>query len=289
MRCWPLWILPPLLAGCAGPGLFTDGSSASVGTFTSGLLRRGRPLPDEGEGLAVPKLWRERGARYGTDELVTAIQRAARRVQREYPGGQLGVGDLSLRGGGESTLHRSHENGRDADLIFFAVDDRERPLAPVEAMPRYLGAELRAHPPHPTEGVTFGPFTPRRFDVRRNWALVRALLQDPHVEVQYLFCNSLLKERLLEHARSRGEDPDLIDRAAQLLHQPGDSLPHDDHLHLRIFCAGDDRPLGCADRGPVRWWKKRYKYLPPARLVDLADLLARLRANPFLAGRSFIP
>ena len=82
------------LAACAGRGLPGDGTSISVGTFNHGVLRHGRPLPPRGEGYLVPPLWRVREARYGTDELIAAIQRAARRVRREYPGGILGVADL---------------------------------------------------------------------------------------------------------------------------------------------------------------------------------------------------
>ena len=81
----------------------------------------------------------------------------------------------------------------------------------------------------------------------------------------------------IEYARDQDEDPSLVERADAILHQPGDSLPHDDHLHVRVFCAGDDRAFGCVDRGPVRWWKKRYKYMPPvvsrAALEMLADLI----------------
>jgi penicillin-insensitive murein endopeptidase len=272
-----------------GPGFFTDGTSVSVGMFNHGLLRHGRALPPDGEGYTVPPLWRERDARFGTDEMVGAIQRAARRVRREYPGGMLGVGDLSPRGGGDSKLHRSHENGRDADLIFYAVDEQERPVAPASSMPRY-GADLHARPPLPTEGVTYGPFSPRRFDVKRNWALVRALLEDAHVEVQYLFCHELLKQRMLAFARSIGEDPDLVARADAILHQPGDSLPHDDHLHLRVYCARDDRALGCVDRGPTRWWKKLWKYLPPPRdPAVLGDAIARLAPTLLLPLARFVP
>lgn len=277
----------PLIAGCAGRGLLTDGTSVSVGTFNHGLLRRGHPLPPSGEGYVIPDLWRRREARYGTDELALAIAHAARRVRREYPGGTLGIGDLSRKGGGDSVLHRSHENGRDADLIYYAVDGKDRPVAPVNSMPRY-GADLRARPPSPTPGVVFGPFSPRRFDVKRNWALVRALIEEPRIEVQYLFCHEQLKRRLLDHARSIGENPEVIEVASSLLHQPGDSLPHDDHLHLRIYCAGDDRPYGCVDRGPVRWWKKRYKYLPPSREVDIGQALAKLSVGPFLGLRGFV-
>ena len=130
----------------------------------------------------------------------------------------------------------------------------------------------------------------RRFDIVRNWALVRALLSDPYMEVEYLFCSRSLKSYLLAHAQRIGEDPALIERAEELLHQPGDSLPHDDHLHLRIYCAADDRAYGCVDRGPARWWKKRWKYLPP-RAADLAGELVELMlraAQPFRGLRGFV-
>ena len=68
------------------------------------------------------------------------IRRASRRVAREFPGAQLGVGDLSLKGGRDSELHASHRAGRDADLIYYAVDEHGRPVAPVSSMPRYAGS-----------------------------------------------------------------------------------------------------------------------------------------------------
>ena len=249
--------------GCVGPGMLTDGTSLAGGTFNTGYLRRGRQLPQAGDGFVIPSLWQERGANLGTDELVTAIMRAAKRVAKEHPGGVLGVADLSLPGGGESTLHRSHQNGHDADLIWYALEETGRPAAPVDSMPTY-GKGLWSGPPHETPGVTFGPCSRRRFDTRRNWALVRALLQDPAITVQFLFVHVRLKNALLDHARRIRENEDLIDLANAVLRQPGDSLPHDDHLHLRIYCAPSDRALGCRDSGPLRFWRKPYKYMPPA-------------------------
>ena len=269
------------VVGCAGPGFFTDGTSVSVGSFNHGALRRGARLPAQGDGWVIPHLWQQRGASYATDELVAAVERVAARVRREYPGAILGVGDMSQKGGGDSVLHRSHENGRDLDLIYYAVDERGRPATPVDSMPRYPFFDLRARAPLPQEhGVVFGPFTPRWFDVRRNWALVRALLEEPEIEIQYLFIHSRLRERLLAYAADQGEDPSVIERAEAILHQPGDSAPHDDHLHVRIFCAENDRDLGCRDVGPVRWWKKRYKYMVPTvpriGVDELAGALAQL-------------
>ena len=274
--CWVA--LTCSAAGCVGGGFFGDGSSISVGTVTTGLLRRGALLAASGEGYEVPRLWAARQASYGTDELVTAIRRAAARVGREYPGGVLGVADLSHRGGLDSELHRSHRSGRDADLLYYAVDDEDRPVRPPSSMPRYLAATGESLPPHPPlHGVVYGPVSPRWFDVPRNWALVRALLEDPAIEVQYMFVNQGLKELLLEHARNLGEPADLVDRAAEILHQPGDSLPHDDHMHLRVYCSPTDRAMGCVDRGPLRWWKKRLKYMPPlfdrATVADALDVV----------------
>lgn len=274
------------LGACAGPGFFSDGSSASVGTFTRGALRRGAHLHEKGEGYVVPSLWAVRDTRWGTDELVSALEHAASRVAREYPGSLLGIGDLSQKGGGDSILHKSHENGRDADLIFYAVDEKGKPVAPADSMPRYPYNDLRARTPLPPEhGVVYGPFSNRFFDVPRNWALVRALLTEPRIEIQYLFIHEKLKEKLLAWAESQNEDPAILERADALLHQPGDSMPHDDHLHVRIFCAQDDRFQGCVDRGPVRWWKKRYKYMPPNRLID--DFATEVVA--LLSGRSSWP
>src|SRR5258706_9811709 len=93
-----------MLAGCAAPGLLTDGTSVSVGTFTSGILRHGAKLPEKGEGYLVQPLWAARNSSYGTDELVAALQHVARRVRREYPGALLQIGDLSTKGGGTSVL-----------------------------------------------------------------------------------------------------------------------------------------------------------------------------------------
>jgi penicillin-insensitive murein endopeptidase len=117
----------------------------------------------------------------------------------------------------------------------------------------------------------------RTFDVATNWLLVRALLEDPVVDVQYLFIASPLRQMLLDHAVALGEPPELVERASAVLVQPGDALPHDDHLHLRIYCPPGDRALGCFDRGPQRWLKKDWKYAasrprsaPPLPAISLA-------------------
>src|SRR5262249_46169576 len=151
------------------------------------------------------------------------------------------------RRGGPSAWHKSHQTGRDGDVLFFATGADGGPAPPPSAMARFGDDGLAS------DG--------RRFDVARNWLLVRALLDDPAVEVQFLFISTGLRQMLLDHAVALGEPADLVERAAAVLLQPGDAPPHDDHLHVRIYCPASDRTLGCRDRGPYRWLKKGYKYL----------------------------
>src|SRR5690242_3469096 len=80
-----------VLAGCGGPGLFTDFSSVSVGTFTNGILRHGSRLPLKGEGYVITPLWAARNSNFATDEFVASLERVARRVHREYPGSLLQI------------------------------------------------------------------------------------------------------------------------------------------------------------------------------------------------------
>src|SRR5262249_35491875 len=155
-----------------------------------------------------------------------ALVRSARAVLRELPGGTLGIADLSPRGGGATIKHKSHENGRDVDLIYFAVDERGRPLRPADAMIQYGPDGVsrpwgKEHPEDPAPQSGWQP-TPRRFDVARNWLMVRALLDDPEVEVQWIFIAEPLRQLLLDHARQRGEPEDVVERAEWVLHRPTD-------------------------------------------------------------------
>ena len=129
-------------------------------------------------------------------------------------------------------------------MIRFAPDGSARAWSPADPLVRL---------PAPLPDVVF--------DAPAAWAIVRSLLEEPGVEVQWIFVYQPLAARILESARAAGAADDLIERAAAVLRQPADSDRHDDHLHVRVFCAPEDRIVGCVDRGPVRWWKKRWKSL----------------------------
>jgi penicillin-insensitive murein endopeptidase len=301
----PAWrltaALPLLLAtGCIGPGLLTDGSSVSFGTTSTGALRNGTTLPLRGDGYVVPKRWRERKRNYGTDEIVELLVRAARRVSYQHRGSLLGVADLSPRGGGPTPEHRSHRSGRDADLILYYTDLDGKPVRPDEmvnfddkglsvqpaslptSLPTMGTAQPTAAPSAaslPTDGPPV-PTAPRKLDLDRNWALVRALVLDPKVSVQWIFLGRPIAKLLLTHARRSREPAYIIERAATVMQH---AHSHMDHIHVRVFCAPSDRGLGCVDRGPSRWLKKEIKYVdipPPSAPEIMPTSLALLSIRP---------
>jgi penicillin-insensitive murein endopeptidase len=252
----------------------------SVGTTADGAVRGPLELPVDGDGYTVPARWRPRHSNWGTDELVGTIVRAARSVDRAHPGGFAAIGDLSRRSGGDAAGHRSHQSGRDVDVFFYAVDAGGQPVRPGEAMFRF-DAEGRAVRWSPARGFLppAAPVPAYRFDAARNWAFVRALLTDESSEVQWIFIQRGLTALVLRAAAEAGEDPAIVARAAFILREPTDSEPHDDHMHVRLYCDPSDRRLGCSDRGPLRWLKKGWKYMSPpfgradARVADQGRVL----------------
>jgi len=176
------------------------------------------------------------------------------------------VGDLSARQGGDAAKHRSHASGRDVDIFFVASDSKGQVLRDLPAM-LHFDSEGRAVRWSPAQqGRTIRePIPDAHFDVRRNWAIVRAMLSSQTVEVQWIFIHQALAALLVAEAEREGTAPAILDKARALLHQPTDSQPHDDHMHVRIFCTPTDRTFGCTDKGPKRWLKKHWKYMSSLR------------------------
>lgn len=234
--------------GCARHGVVDDSTTISHGWSFDGILKNGIRIPSRGDGYWVPRRWDRRDNQYGTEELVTMIVRVARRIQARSPGPLLGVADLSPPGGGPSPWHRSHQTGRDVDLLFFNVDRKGRPVRSKAMIP--FDENGRSREP-------VGKYKERLyFDLDRNWLLIKELLMEPTVDIQYLYIYTPLEHLLLDHARSIGESRTLIARADALMEQPENSGLHDDHLHVRLYCPQSDRAFGCLDAWDPPWHRE---------------------------------
>jgi murein endopeptidase len=113
--------LAGLATGCVQLGVVSDGTSVSWGPANQGMLLGAVPLPLTGDGFVVHATWAARDTQWGIDELIAVVAWTAREVARAHPGTELAIGDLSIAGGGRSAHHRSHQTGRDVDLVLFGI------------------------------------------------------------------------------------------------------------------------------------------------------------------------
>lgn len=229
--------------GCArAPSPLAPHYAGSIGLPHRGVLTKPTELPAEGTGYRVLAA---NGRHFGTPRFVAAVQRAAAKVASERPGSVLTIGDLSARTGGKISSHSSHRSGRDADLLLYTTTLEGAPVSSSGFV--HVG----------TDGLAFDEEQKRflRFDVERQWLLVKALVEDPDSRVQWLFVSKPVRAMLIEWARARGESGDTIVRAMDTMVQPGPpAQSHDDHIHVRIACDPDEIAAGCEPTGPVRPW-----------------------------------
>lgn len=245
-----------------------SGNSVSCGSTNRGALSGAAMLPDRGHGFVMAEPWRSRGSAYGTEELVGLIMRSSGAVTDAHDGGQLSVADLSKKRGGAIAAHRSHQNGRDVDLVYYAMDADGNPFYPDSHMAYYTSTGQATYAKAPT----FVKDIPvRYFDLKRNWALVRTLMLDTEVDVEYIFVSTRVKRWLLAYAAEIQEEATVIKGATKLLHAPRDVKGHNDHMHVRITCSKDDKASGrcrtASAKKPRRANKWNRIMTCPARVV----------------------
>lgn len=181
---------------------------------------------------------REGARAWGLPVLVKALRRAAFQVAKKHGDSALLVGDLSARTGGALDGHNSHQTGRDADVGFYVVNSKGRTLR----ADRFVAFD--------DKGNAIG-LPGARFDDKRNWALVEALLQDRHAKVRYLFVTDALRARLLAYAAKKRAPAELRARAAAAMMSPRDADLHNDHFHIRIACPASMRGA-CVEESVAR-------------------------------------
>jgi penicillin-insensitive murein endopeptidase len=253
-------------AGCiSAPSPLAPGLFGAVGVPHSGVQTDGVELPGSGQGFVR---YRPKGVNhYGRTRLVDALKAVSAEMVRDDPSTPpLVIGDLSARSGGKIPGHQSHRTGRDVDFLFYYVTPKG---ARVPA-PGFIRVEA--------DGLAVVPGTGEllRFDVVHTWKLVRALLESPGLGVQFMFVSRNVEALLVDYALARGEPLELVLRAQSVLLEPGDSMPHDDHVHLRIACTPEEALAGCLGGGPHWEW-----ITPLPRPTELdAALLALIAAEP---------
>ncbi len=192
----------------------TPAVSESVGAPNRGRLRSGLQLPRTGPGFVR----RARGNQYGTYETIALVRFAAARLAEAFPGtAPLLIGDISKRGGGSLSPHRSHQSGRDADIAF----------------PERSGARRNSFNPH--LGVA-------DVDLEKTWFVLETLITTGRV--QYVFVDRRLLAPLRREAGAVGWSEEALARLfgrGPIRQAPG----HMSHFHVRFHCPVGDS--ACSD------------------------------------------
>jgi penicillin-insensitive murein endopeptidase len=229
--------------GCArAPSPLAPGLHGSIGTPNRGVLTEGVELRSNVDGLA----WlRSNDRHWALPRFARSIEHAAAVVAQEKPGSKLIVGDLSVRtGGGPLAPHFSHRSGVDADLLFYALSLDGAPVQSPGFV--HFGADGLARDEAHARWL--------RFDVEREWLLIRTLLEDPEARVQWVFVSDVVQAMLLEWAVAEGDSPETVRRARSVMLQPNPGGVHDDHIHVRTACSPREMAEGCEPIGPRRPW-----------------------------------
>lgn len=213
------------------------GPSVSVGRPSHGRIKNASALPLIGAGFRM--LRQDGGRNFGTADLIEGLQEVAATLAAADPDiPPLTIGDISAKNGGGLRSHRSHQSGRDVDIVFYWTDRLGRPVT-ADAFVRFdLKGRSRDHRP------------PVLFDAARNWALIKALLTNRRFgdRVLYLFISRHLKDLMVQHARAVGESAALVERAARVMSRSGRGVRrHDNHVHLRVACSPADKSAGCRE------------------------------------------
>jgi penicillin-insensitive murein endopeptidase len=236
-------LIPLLLTACfSAPSPLGPNLKGSIGVPHNGVQTESIELPSNGPGFVR---YRPKSPHYwGRPRLVTGLIEVARALGELRPGTpRLVVGDLSARKGGKIPGHSSHRTGRDVDLLFYVTTPAGAPLENPGFI-RIGGDGLGQ--------IAEDEFV--RLDVERQWLLIKLLMSSRELGVQFMFVSRDIEALLIDYARSRGEALELIWQAQTVMLEPIDSLPHDDHIHLRVACTPDEAVNGCSGGGPYWEW-----------------------------------
>jgi LysM repeat protein len=190
--------------------------SEAIGPTNRGRLEKGVPLPSH-RGYVI----RTTARAYGTEETARWMVAAFDAVDAKFKHTKVvRIHDISDRNGGRLRDHKSHQNGRDADISYYQED-----CGP--------------------SGCRFEHFRASELDVARQWTLLEYWLRNRQAEM--IFIDYRLQAKLYRYARRRGATKAQLDEWIQYprgKYEPEGVIRHyrnhADHLHVRFVCPYSD-------------------------------------------------
>ena len=203
---------------------FTRSFGQAFGVYDNGRLERPDLLPNAGEGFL--KVFQDRNRGYGSLDLISLIEASAKEIHRDLPATEVvQIGDIASRNGGRLGGHGSHQNGLDADIVYFKRDHRPMRASGSEKNPTGFDEDFVDKQ---------GELT-ANFDIDANWRFIQLLVGTGHVD--RIFADSHIKKAFCEYAVAKGMREAWRETLRKLRHWPN----HQDHLHVRLTCPANSR------------------------------------------------
>jgi len=190
--------------------------SEAVGPTNRGRLENGVRLPSHrGYVMRTP------ARSYGTEETARWIVAAFDEVGAKFKHTKVvRIHDISDRNGGRLRDHKSHQNGRDADISYYQKECS-------------------------SSGCRFDDFRSSELDVARQWTLLEYWLR--HGQAEMIFIDYRLQAKLYRYAKRKGVTKAQLGRWIQYprgKYEPNGVIRHfrnhEDHLHVRFVCPYSD-------------------------------------------------
>lgn len=204
---------PTYVSVAAGP---SQAASESIGSAHNGHLANGIQASN-GPGYRL----RDRGRAWGTAETLRWLNSGFRAVLRHFPRSPtVMVHDISHQHGGRMGGHKSHQSGRDVDIMYYQRSCRD-------------------------DVCRIGKVSPANLDAKRQWRMLESWVKQDRAE--FVFVDYSLQEPLYRAAKAAGASRAELSAwfqwprgatasAGIIRHVPN----HADHLHVRFACPKDD-------------------------------------------------
>ena len=217
------------------------GEAKSIGGYAKGCVQGAEKLPLNGKGYQSMRPSRNR--RFGHPQLISYIQKYAKRIKRGGLGTML-VGDLGqARGGPSPSGHASHQSGLDVDIWFWR--------APVANQRRLTNKER--------ETIGAPTFVDRKAKkIMKNWdrkmtKMLRLATLDKRVA--RIFVNPAVKRHICETTKNKA-----------WLRKIRPWYAHHDHMHVRLECPESSASCDAQRELPpgdgcdaLDWWFREKK------------------------------
>ncbi len=190
-----------------------------IGFYGKGKLRNPVTLAKAGPGYQL--IFPGRNHDWGSTGLVTAIEAVAASMDKDFPGAEpLQIADLSDKNGGRLSQHASHQNGLDADIVYYRMNHGiQEPDAFDELQEDF---------------VIDGRIT-QNFDFVRNWEVMRRLNATGRLD--RIFVDKEIKKELCKYAKQAS--PEVSAETSDRLRKLRPYYNHAHHMHVRFTCPKD--------------------------------------------------